>query len=334
MRFSIGNTGKPSPLNRLSPAYIVNLYYSDYFTFPLPEGHRFPNPKYTLLRQRVLESGMFKPSELHIAEPAGMEQLLLVHTPEYVQKVLTGTLSNKEIRRIGLPWSPGLVERSKRFVGGTIAACRDAWENGIAANLAGGTHHAFADHGEGYCVFNDCAVATRQMQREGLVRRVIFIDLDVHQGNGSASLFAGDESVFTFSIHGEKNFPFHKEKSSLDIPLPDHVGDKSYLDAVESGTREALERSHPDLAIYLAGSDPFEGDRLGRLKISKEGLATRDRIVFSLCRQALIPVAVVMAGGYARNIQDSVDIHFQTLIIARDSFEKIANNERFFHDNL
>jgi acetoin utilization deacetylase AcuC-like enzyme len=308
----------------------VNLYYSDQFTFPLPEGHRFPHQKYALLRQRVLASGVFSPDELHIAEPADVEQLLLVHNLEYVQKVISGTLSDKELRRIGLPWSPGLVERSKRSVGGTIAACRSALDNGIAANLAGGTHHAYADHGEGYCVFNDCAIASRQMQKEGLARQVVLLDLDVHQGNGSASVFSGDESVFTFSIHGEKNFPFHKEKSSLDISLPDNIGDEIYLEAVRTGTKNALEKSSPDLAIYLAGSDPFEGDRLGRLKISKEGLATRDHIVFSLCQQAQIPVVVVMAGGYAKNILDSVDIHFQTLLIAHNSYDKDIKRRKEF----
>jgi acetoin utilization deacetylase AcuC-like enzyme len=209
-----------------------------------------------------------------------------------------------------------MVERSRRSVGGTIAACRAALEEGLAANLAGGTHHAYADHGEGYCVFNDAAVALLVMQSEGRIRRAVILDCDVHQGNGSAAIFAEDPSVFTFSIHGAKNFPFHKEQSDLDIALPDGSGDEVFLEALRGGLEQALERSEADLAIYIAGADPFLGDRLGRLGMTMEGLARRDRMVLSDCRLAGLPVVIVMGGGYSKRVEDTVAIHFQTIQIA------------------
>ncbi len=213
----------------------MKIYYSDHFTLPLPEDHRFPLTKYALLRQRVSQSGLFGDGNLLVPEPATEEQLTLAHTSDYVQRVFQGRLTEKEIRRIGFPWSPGLVERSRRSVGGTIAACRSALQDSISANLAGGTHHAYADHGEGYCVFNDCAVAARVMQIEGRAQRVVILDCDVHQGNGTAAIFSADPSVFTFSIHAAKNFPFHKEPSDLDLALPDGVQDEAYLEALEIG---------------------------------------------------------------------------------------------------
>jgi acetoin utilization deacetylase AcuC-like enzyme len=294
----------------------MKIYYSDHFTLPLPEDHRFPLTKYALLRQRVSQSGLFGDGSLIVPQPATKEQLTLVHDLDYVQRVFQGRLTEKEIRRIGFPWSPGLVERSRRSVGGTIAACRSALQDSISANLAGGTHHAYADHGEGYCVFNDCAVAARVMQIEGRAQRVVILDCDVHQGNGTASIFSGDASVFTFSIHAAKNFPFHKEPSDLDIALADGVGDEDYLAALEIGAQRAIQASHPDLAIYLAGADPFLDDRLGRLALTKEGLAQRDNLIFGLCHQAGIPVAVTLSGGYARLVEDTVDIHFHTIQLA------------------
>ncbi len=294
----------------------MKIYYSDHFALPLPEGHRFPLTKYALLRQRVSQSGLFGDGNLLVPEPATEEQLTLAHNSDYVQRVFQGRLTEKEIRRIGFPWSPGLVERSRRSVGGTIAACRSALQDSISANLAGGTHHAYADHGEGYCVFNDCAVAARVMQIEGRAQRVVILDCDVHQGNGTAAIFSADPSVFTFSIHAAKNFPFHKEPSDLDIALPDGIQDEAYLEALEIGAGRAIQASHPDLAIYLAGADPFLDDRLGRLALSKGGLAQRDSLIFSLCCQAGVPVVVTLSGGYARQVQDTVDIHFQTIQLA------------------
>ena len=249
-------------------------------------------------------------------DAASDDQLLLAHDAEYLEKVKSGGLSAREQRRIGFPWSAEMVERSRRSVGATIAACRAALDEGRAVNLAGGTHHACRDHGEGYCVFNDSAVAARVMQREGRVRRVVILDCDVHQGNGTAQILAGDRSIFTFSVHGAKNFPFRKETSDLDLELPDGTGDAAYLDAVEEGTRRALAMANADLALYLAGADPYGGDRLGRMAVSVAGLAERDRIIFSLCRENGLPVAVAMAGGYAPDVADIVAIHTQTVRLA------------------
>ncbi len=273
-------------------------------------------PKYSLLHQRVFESGLVPPLELIEGEPASDEQLLRAHTPEYLHKVTHGLLSEKEVRRIGLPWSPQLAERSRRSVGCTIAACRSALQDGLSANLAGGTHHAYPDHGEGYCVFNDVAVAALSMQAEGRAGRIVIIDCDVHQGNGTAAIFSGDPTVFTFSIHGEKNFPYHKETSDLDIALPDGTGDVTYLDALQDGLSQSLNAANADLAIYLAGADPFAGDRLGRLSLSKAGLADRDRMVLSACARLGLPIAITMAGGYAKDVGDIADIHFQTVTLA------------------
>jgi acetoin utilization deacetylase AcuC-like enzyme len=230
-----------------------------------------------------------------------------------LRRVVSGTLTAKEMRRIGFPWSERMVERSRRASGGTLGACLAALEDGFAANLAGGTHHAFADRGEGYCVFNDSVIAARAVRAEGLVERVVVVDTDVHQGNGTAAILGGDASVFTFSIHGAKNFPFRKEESDLDVALPDGADDGEYLDALEGGLEKALDRSGAQLAVYLAGADPFEDDRLGRLCVTREGLAERDRLVLESCRERGIPVAVTMAGGYAREVEDTVDIHFQSI---------------------
>ena len=277
-------------------------------------------PKYSLVRQRVIESGLIPPNEIIEGERASDAQLLRVHTNEYLDKVKNGLLSESEIRRMGLPWSPQLVERSRRSVGCTIAACRAAMRESVAANLAGGTHHAYPDHGEGYCVFNDVAVAARAMQAEGRARRILILDCDVHQGNGTAAIFAGDPTVFTFSIHGEKNFPYHKELSDLDIALPDGCGDEVYLGALRDGLQRCVHAAQAELAIFLAGADPFIDDRLGRLSLSKTGLAERDRMVFTACHQLRLPVAITMAGGYAKDIHDIADIHMNTLSIAAEFY--------------
>ena len=291
----------------------MKVFYSDHFVLPLPEGHRFPMSKYSLLRERVEISSICGPGELLEPEAVTDGEILRAHKRDYLDHVVSGTLTEKEIRRIGFPWSERMVERSRRASGGTVGACLAALEDGLAANLAGGTHHAFANRGEGYCVFNDSAIAARAVQASGLVERVVVVDTDVHQGNGTASILEGDPTVFTFSIHGEKNFPFHKERSDLDIPLPNDTGDEPYLRALGSGLERALEESRPELAIYLAGADPFEGDRLGRLSVTKEGLAERDRLVLEACRERGIPVALTMAGGYSENVQDIVDVHFASI---------------------
>ncbi|MGD8360832.1 MAG: histone deacetylase [Gemmatimonadota bacterium] len=299
----------------------MRLYYCDHFVLPLPAGHRFPMEKYALLRDRVVAAGLGTNGELCVPPAATDEELESVHDPGYVRRVRDGGLSPQEIRRMGFPWSPELVERSRRSVGGTLQASQAAMEDGIAVNLSGGTHHAFRERGEGFCVFNDVAVAARMMHREGRAGRVAILDLDVHQGNGTAAIFAGDPAVYTLSVHGANNFPFRKEKSDLDLDLPDFAGDDLFLDAVQKGVETALTTSDPELAIFLAGADPFEGDGLGRLGVSKAGLGERDRIVFERCRDAGVPVAVVMGGGYAVRIEDTVDIHFATVKTA-DVFQR------------
>lgn len=302
----------------------MKVFYSDQFVLPLPDGHRFPMVKYSMLRERVIQSGICGPGELRVPDAVTDEEILRAHETDYLHRVVTGTLTPKEVRRIGFPWTERMVERSRRASGGTIGACRAALEDSVAANLAGGTHHALSGRGEGYCVFNDSAIAARAVQDAGLVERVVVIDTDVHQGNGTARILAGDPSVFTFSMHGEKNFPFDKENSDLDIPLPDGADDTEFLEALKRGLDIALDRSNAELAIYLAGADPFENDKLGRLKVTKPGLAERDRLVLDACRERDIPVAVTMAGGYAREVSDTVDIHFQSISAAA----KMAHDQR------
>jgi acetoin utilization deacetylase AcuC-like enzyme len=290
----------------------VKVFYSDHFVLPLPEGHRFPMRKYAMLREKVERNGVCNPEELLVPRAVTDGEILRAHTPEYLKKVVHGELSEKEVRRIGFPWSEQMVERSRRASGGTLEACVAALEEGFAANLAGGTHHSFADRGEGFCILNDSAIALRALQAEGYVRRALVIDTDVHQGNGTAAIFSGDPLVFTFSIHGAKNFPFHKESGDLDVGLPDGADDEKYLTALEKGLERALEIP-ADLAIYLAGADPYEGDRLGKLSVSAEGLTERDRLVLEGCRSVSLPVALTMAGGYAEEIKNTVAVHFHSI---------------------
>jgi acetoin utilization deacetylase AcuC-like enzyme len=294
----------------------VKIYSSDQFTFPLPQGHRFPLEKYALLRQAIERADLAPPHQLLTPEAATDAQILRAHSRAYLDRVVGGRLSPQEVRRIGLPWSPELVTRARYSVGGTIAACREALAGRLAANLAGGTHHASRDRGQGYCLFNDIVIAARAMQDEGRVERVVVLDCDVHQGNGTAALARDDPTIFTFSIHNQNNFPLHKEPSDLDIGLDDGAGDEEYLAALEGGVRQALEQAGAGLAIYLAGADPHEDDLLGRLALTKEGLAQRDRRVLQMCRGAGLPVAVMLAGGYGRRVADTVAIHLQTVLIA------------------
>jgi acetoin utilization deacetylase AcuC-like enzyme len=294
----------------------MRAFYTDIFVLPLPEGHRFPMAKYRLLRERLLQTGVIAPEELCVPHAATDAELLRAHDAEYVRRVQTGQLTAQEIRRIGFPWTPAMVERSRRSSGATIEACYAALQDGVAVNLAGGTHHAFRDRGGGYCVFNDAAIAARTLQAEGRARRVVIIDCDVHQGDGTAAILRDDPTIFTFSIHGESNYPFHKEQSDLDIGLPDGTRDDAYLAALDYGLQEALRRAAADFAIYLAGADPYEGDQLGKLKVSMAGLAARDHMVLRACRQANLPVAIAMAGGYAKRVEEIVAVHAQTVAIA------------------
>lgn len=299
----------------------MQLFYTDVFVLPLPAGHRFPMEKYSRLRATLLASGDFSEADFHLPDPASDEELCRAHDLDYIQRVCCGQLSEKAQKAIGFPWSAGMVERSRRSAGATLGACRAALSDGVAANLAGGTHHAFRDRGEGFCVFNDAAVAARAMQAEGRAQRVLIVDCDVHQGNGTASILAGDDSIFTFSIHGARNFPFDKEQSDLDIELPDGCSDDAYLMRLAEGLSTAFDIAHPDLVIYLAGADPYQDDRFGRLGLSIAGLAARDRHVFSHCLADQTPVAIAMAGGYARNIDDTVAIHAATIRLARQMWD-------------
>ncbi|TVQ01523.1 MAG: histone deacetylase [Planctomycetaceae bacterium] len=294
----------------------MDLYYTDHFELPLPSGHRFPMDKYRRLRRHIATSDSHRGDPLLVPPAATDCQLATCHHREYIERVAAGHLSPLEIRRIGFPWSPQMVERSRRSSGATIAAARSALRDGVAVNLAGGTHHAQPACGEGYCVFNDAAVALRVLQSEGLIRRGCVIDLDVHQGNGTAAIFADDPSVFTFSMHGTKNFPLRKFPSDLDIDLNDGTEDEFYLAALDRGLERVLAAGPYDLAIYLAGADPFEGDRLGRLNLTLAGLRRRDERVFRWCAAAGLPVAVAMAGGYCPDVDLIVQIHATTIAIA------------------
>jgi len=291
----------------------LRLYYTDRFVLPLPPGHRFPMQKYARLRERIESAEMRSLVELLVPPAASDTEILRAHTPGYLRQITQGNLTPAEIRRLGFPWSPELVERSRRSSGATIAACRSALEQGFSANLAGGTHHAFADHGEGFCLFNDSVIAARAMQSEGRLQRVAVIDCDVHQGNGTAAITADDASIFTFSMHSARNYPFEKMTSDWDLELLDETGDEEYLQHLRMALPVIFERARPDLVIYVSGADPYVGDRMGRLAMSRAGLATRDRLVYEACQRHGIPVAVSMAGGYAPNIEEIVDIHFQTV---------------------
>ena len=294
----------------------MKLFYTDVFVLPLPAGHRFPMEKYARLRAKLLASGDFAESDFHLPHASSDDELARAHDRDYIDRVSCGRLSEKEQKAIGFPWSTGMVERSRRSAGATIGACRAALEDGVAANLAGGTHHAFRDRGEGFCVFNDAAVAARAMQAEGRANRVLVVDCDVHQGNGTASILRGDDSIFTFSIHGARNFPFAKEESDLDIELPDGCGDDAYLAQLDHGLATALDLTRPDLVIYLAGADPYADDRFGRLALTFAGLEARDCLVFATARAAGTSLAAAMAGGYARNVMDTVRIHAATIRLA------------------
>lgn len=295
----------------------MRAFYSDHFVLPLPPDHKFPMAKYARLRQRLMADGILDPASLHEAPLAARDELLLVHTADYVDAVFDGALPREVQRRIGFPWSPEMVERSRRSVGASIAAARAARTDGCAVNLAGGTHHSFADRGEGFCVFNDVAVAARVLQRDasahGGTPRIAVVDLDVHQGNGTAAIFQDDPSVFTFSMHGAHNFPFRKEVSDLDVALEDGTADAEYLSLLERHLPDVLTRQRPAIVFYLAGADPYEGDRLGRLKLTIDGLRTRDEIVLTRCRAAGVPVAISMSGGYATDIDAIVTIHANTI---------------------
>ena len=299
----------------------MKAFYTDHYVLPLPPGHRFPMEKYSQLRDLVSK---LEGLELVEAPAVTDTQILYAHDPSYLIKILSGNLSAKEQQEIGFPWSEKMVERSRRSAGATLAAAKAALNEGLAANLAGGTHHAYRDRGSGFCVFNDSAITAKALQKEIHQKlKVAIIDLDVHQGNGTASILQNDQSIFTLSIHGENNFPFTKEQSDLDIGLPNGCQDDDYLSALNQGL-EKLDVFKPDFIIYLAGADPHEGDRLGKLSISKDGMCQRDQYVFQYSLDRQIPTAFSMAGGYGREIQSTVDIHFQTIQTALQYQQRIS----------
>lgn len=305
----------------------VHAYYADHFVLPLPPGHRFPMAKYARLRERLAQE--LPQIRLHEALPATDGELALVHSPAYVDAIAQGTLAPALQREIGFPWSPAMAERARRSVGATLQAARQVMaRGGVAANLAGGTHHAYADKGGGFCVFNDFAVAARLMQAEHARQRgraplrVAIIDLDVHQGNGTARIFSDDASVFTLSLHGARNFPFRKEPSDLDVELPDGCADAEYLDAVDRALDELAHRFDPGLVLYLAGADPHEGDRLGRLKVGFDGMEARDRRVMDWAWQRRLPVVMAMGGGYGHDLETTVQVQVNSYRVALEYHQR------------
>jgi acetoin utilization deacetylase AcuC-like enzyme len=306
----------------------MQVFYADQFVLPLPSGHRFPMGKYRLLRDRLAaEQPLIR---LMPAQPATDGELALAHSPAYIGAISDGSVDPKVMREIGFPWSTAMAERARRSVGATVSACRTAFREGLAANIAGGTHHAYADKGGGFCVFNDAAVAARLLQAEwsrarSTALRVAIVDLDVHQGNGTAAIFRSDPTVFTLSVHAQKNFPFRKEASDLDVELPDGCRDDAYLAALETALDELDRRFDPGLVIFLAGADPHEGDRLGRLKLTWDGLEARDRRVFDWAWQRRVPLAFAMAGGYGHRIEDTVQVQVNTFRVAGQYWQRWQN---------
>ncbi len=295
------------------------IYYSPYYYADIGEGHVFPIKKFELVRDKLLAEGTLQANEIIEPQPAKVEDLRLVHTENYITRLVDGTLTAKEVRKLGLPWSKSLVRRTFLAVSGTINASFHALETGVSSNLAGGTHHAFPDRGEGFCVLNDVAVAVRVLQQAQQAQRFLIIDCDVHQGNGTAFIFKDEEEVFTFSMHGAKNYPLFKEQSNLDIELKDGTGDAEYLETLN----EALPRiflHNPDLIFYLGGADPFEKDKLGRLNLTKKGLYARDEMVVHYAKEHHVPIVTVMSGGYALDINDTVEIHCNTIRAVKKVF--------------
>jgi len=283
-------------------------HHPDYY-LPLPEGHPFPMVKYTLVYDRLRETGLLPAANIMLPEEATRADLERVHEKDYLDRLFGEGLSATEQRAIGVPWSPRLLRRSRLAVQGTILAAEAALEQGRGGNLAGGTHHAFADHGEGFCVLNDIAVAIRRLQHQKRIARALVIDLDVHQGNGTAAIFEGDDSVFTFSMHGERNYPSRKMRSSLDVGLPDGIDDDAYLSTLEINLPKLIENFSPDVVFYLAGVDVAAGDRYGRFNLSDDGIRARDRCVLEWTRRHGLPLAITLAGGYSPNPVRTAMLH-------------------------
>jgi acetoin utilization deacetylase AcuC-like enzyme len=291
----------------------MKAFHSNQYVIDLPDDHKFPIIKYAKIRERLIGEGTLRPDDIFEPALASRDEILLVHTPDYHDRFVTGQLSAREIRRLGLPWSQSLVRRSRFSVAGTVAAARQALTDGISANLGGGTHHAFADHGEGFCVFNDIAIAIKLLRLEGFIHRAAVIDCDVHQGNGTAAIFADEPEVFTLSLHGEKNYPLMKQQSTIDVGLADGTQDEEYLNLLQENLAPVFERFRPDLVFYQAGVDPLRGDRLGKLALTHEGLQKRDEMVLFACQMRALPCVVTLGGGYGTNVEDTVEAHCNTI---------------------
>ena len=305
----------------------MQVFYTPRYYADIGDGHIFPIRKFELVRERLLTEGTLQPSEIIEPSPASIDDVLLVHTDNYVSRLCSGQLTPKEVRRLGLPWSESLVRRSFYAVGGTLAATHAGLADGYSSNLAGGTHHSFADRGEGFCVLNDVAVAIRAIRARQLIRRAAIVDCDVHQGNGTATIFAGDTETFTFSMHGANNYPLFKAQSTLDIELADGTSDDEYLDCLARHL-PAVFAHEPEIVFYLAGADPFGGDKLGRLALSIDGLRERDAHVLRKCFDREVPVVTVMSGGYGKNINDTIEIHCNTIRMVKKVFETAVATRR------
>ncbi len=301
---------------------MMKAFHSAQYTIPLPEHHQFPISKYARIRERLLAEGTLAESSIFAPELASRDEILLVHTADYHDRFIAGELSARELRRLGLPYSDALVRRSRFSVAGTIYAARAALQDGVSANLGGGTHHAFRDHGEGFCVFNDIAIAINLLRAEGRIRRTAVIDCDVHQGNGTAAIFADEPEVFTLSLHGDRNYPLVKQQSTDDVALADNTEDEEYLYLLEQHAAPVFESFRPDIVFYQAGVDPLKQDRLGRLSLSHEGLRRRDELIFKACRARSLPCVITLGGGYARDVEDTVEAHCNTIRVAHEVFNE------------
>lgn len=305
----------------------MQVFYTPRYYADIGSGHIFPIRKFELVRDKLLAEGTLKPVEIIEPSPAPLEDVLLVHTADYVSRLCSGNLTTKEIRRLGLPWSESLVQRSFYAVGGTIGATNVALAEGYSSNLAGGTHHSFPDRGEGFCVLNDVAIAIRAMRARKLIRKAAIVDCDVHQGNGTATIFAGDDDTFTLSIHGANNYPLFKAQSTLDVELPDGTSDTEYLDTLAKHL-PAVFAAEPEIVFYLAGADPYKGDKLGRLAVSIDGLRERDAYVLRECYEREVPIVTVMSGGYGKDINDTIEIHCNTIRMVKQIFESRVATRR------
>ena len=298
----------------------MRIFYTPRYYAKIGQGHIFPIRKFELVREKLLAEGTLRPDEVFEPEPASLDDVLLVHTEDYVSRLCNGELTPKEIRRLGLPWSESLVRRSFYAVGGTLAATSASLADGYSSNLAGGTHHAFADRGEGFCVLNDVAIAIRAIRARKLIQRAGIVDCDVHQGNGTATIFNGDADTFTFSMHGANNYPLFKATSTLDVELRDGTSDAEYLETLATHLPRVFE-SDPEIIFYLAGADPYEQDKLGRLALTIDGLRERDACVLRECYEREVPIVTVMSGGYGKDIDDTLEIHCNTIRMVKEIFE-------------